>query len=186
MIFASDWRVDPDGRDTEDRKNGPVTEYKLTPEEIEKLLKGAKKMTETVTNYEVKGTEKKRMTKKVVREMAANGMTEDQIVEYFNDGSTRQSMTKAKVILYLKPDEPKEEKPVEVTPAEEPIEVHGTEEQAYDFWDGVKHELWGMKESEIDKINEDFEKVLARWVGGDHSEETTAALMFYGEKVLNV
>jgi hypothetical protein len=67
MMYEGDWRVDPDGRDTEDRKNGPVTEYKLTPEEIEKLLKGAKKMTETVANYEVKGTEKKRMTKVVLK-----------------------------------------------------------------------------------------------------------------------
>lgn len=116
------------------------------------------------------------MTKKAVRQMYENGMTEDEIIAYFDDGMKKKSMLKAKVVHYLNPDEPKEE-PVEMTQVIEP---------EHDFWDGVRHELWGMKESEIDKINEDFEKVLARWIGGDHSEETTAALMFYGEKVLNV
>ena len=181
-MYKGDWRVDPDGRMTEDRKNGPVTEYKLPPDEIEKLLKGAKKMTETVANYEVKETEKKRMTKKAVREMASSGKSVDEIVAYFDDGCQKATLVKAKVILYLKPDEPKEE-PVEVTPAEEPITF--VEKETNDFWDGVRHELWGMKEAEIDKLNEDFLKILERWIGGDHSEETTAALMFYGEKVLN-
>jgi hypothetical protein len=97
-------------------------------------------------------------------------------VAHFEDEYTYPKMLKAKVVQYLMSDEPKEE-PVEMTRVIEP---------KHDFWDGVKHELWGMKESEIDKINESFEKILARWIGGDHSEETTAALMFYGEKVLNV
>lgn len=54
MIFASDWRVDPDGRDTEDRKNGPVISYKLSPEEIEKIAKGAKVMTKVMTEESAK------------------------------------------------------------------------------------------------------------------------------------
>jgi len=188
MMYKGDWLIDPDGRACEDRKNGPVMSYTLTPEEIEKMLKGENKMTEANANYEVmelskdpvKEPEKKRMTKKVVREMAANGKSVDEIVACFDDGYQRTTLVKAKVIQYLKPDEPK------VEPVEDPIEFISAEGQTYDFWDGVRHELWGMKESEIDKINEAFEKVLARWVGGDHSEETTAALMFYGEKVLSV
>jgi hypothetical protein len=38
------WRVDPDGR--QDRKSGPVREYRLTPEELEKYKQGADKMRE--------------------------------------------------------------------------------------------------------------------------------------------
>ena len=174
MMTAYDWRVDPDGRDCEDRKNGPVTSYKLTPEEIEKYKKGEKTMTESVANYEVKETEKKRMTKELVIEMTGKGMTENEIAEYFGytDGKAK-ILAKARIAKHLKPEEPK------VEPVED-------EHEKEDFWEGVRHELMGLRESEIDKVNEDFLKVLARWIGGDHSEETTASLMFLGEKVLNI
>jgi len=31
-----DWNIDPDGRYAEDRKAGPVIEYKLSPEDLKK------------------------------------------------------------------------------------------------------------------------------------------------------
>ena len=90
-----DWKIDPDGR--QDRKSGPVVEYKLTLEELAKyntvkvepekqpsmigveyLKRGEKKDMEEVAKYEVK-----KLTKVEVLRLTAEGKTVDEITEMY-------------------------------------------------------------------------------------------------------
>jgi len=105
------WKIDPDNR--QDRGNGPVITRQMTKEE--KIKYG----------IAVESEEKSmKITKENVRQLAASGMSAQDIVEYFKPlyPKMKDTLIKAKVALYLS-DKPGGGRPLKIKAVQEPLDV---------------------------------------------------------------